>query len=154
MALPGPVRQPTPGHPARQADVGHDHVDRLARREDAHGGLPVLGEHDAMAVLGQDLVRKFAVTSGLMRSRREVEDQADLIVALHREPGSRDLAWRLVPDDEVTDGDRRRAEIAAFVEGMVVPTRKSGGDLRSSACPATGGVFDVRGGETVFPSSR
>ena len=36
---------------------------------------------------------------------------------------SRDLAWRLGPDDQVTDGDKRQTEIRNFIEAMAVPRR-------------------------------
>ncbi|KQT87610.1 glutamine amidotransferase [Methylobacterium sp. Leaf466] len=63
------------------------------------------------------------VESGLARTRREVEDQADLVEALHREPDRRDLAWRLGLDDQVTDDAKRRTEIANFIEALAIPTR-------------------------------
>lgn len=61
------------------------------------------------------------VESGLARSRREVEDQADLVEALHREPGRRDLAWRLGLDDQVTDEAHRQREIVNFIEALAIP---------------------------------
>jgi GMP synthase (glutamine-hydrolysing) len=63
------------------------------------------------------------VESGLARTRREVEEQADLVEALHREPGRRDLAWRLGLDEQVTDDAKRRTEIANFIEALAIPTR-------------------------------
>ena len=63
------------------------------------------------------------VDAGLARTRREVEDQAELVEALHREPDRRDLAWRLGRDDEVTDDRKRRTEIANFIEALAIPTR-------------------------------
>ncbi|WP_036266585.1 type 1 glutamine amidotransferase [Methylobacterium sp. 10] len=63
------------------------------------------------------------VESGLARTRREVEDQADLVEALHREPTRRDLAWRLGLDDQVTDESNRQVEIANFIEALAIPMR-------------------------------
>ncbi|MCJ2065703.1 type 1 glutamine amidotransferase [Methylobacterium sp. J-088] len=63
------------------------------------------------------------IEAGLAINRREVEDQADLVEALHREPGRRDLAWRLGLDEQVTDDDLRQAEMRNFIEALVVPTR-------------------------------
>jgi len=65
------------------------------------------------------------VESGLARTRREVEEQADLVEALHREPDRRDLAWRLGLDDQVTDEGYRRIEIVNFIEALVIPTRNA-----------------------------
>ena len=62
------------------------------------------------------------VESGLARSQREVEEHADLVEALHREPGRRDLAWRLGLDEQVTDGDLRRTELRNFIEALVIPS--------------------------------
>ncbi len=64
------------------------------------------------------------VESGLARSRREVEGQADLVEALHREPGRRDLAWRLGLDDQVTVDELRRTELRNFIVSLAVPQRE------------------------------
>lgn len=63
------------------------------------------------------------VESGLARTRSEVEDQADLVEALHREPGRRDLAWRLGLDDQVTVDELRQAELRNFVALLAIPIR-------------------------------
>ncbi|MFC6791452.1 type 1 glutamine amidotransferase [Methylobacterium komagatae] len=63
------------------------------------------------------------VEAGLARSRRDVEDQADLVEALHREPARRDLAWRLGLDDQVTEDDKRQVEIRNFIETIVHETQ-------------------------------
>jgi len=63
------------------------------------------------------------VESGLAGTRDDLEAHAALIEALHREPGRRDLAWRLGLNEEVTVADRRRAELRNFVEHLVEPTR-------------------------------
>ena len=36
---------------------------------------------------------------------------------------SRDRAWRLGPDDQVTEGDKCQTEIRNFIEAMAVPRR-------------------------------
>lgn len=64
------------------------------------------------------------VESGLARSQREVEEHADLVEALHREPGRRDLAWRLGLDEQVTDKDLRRTELRNFIEALVIPSHE------------------------------
>lgn len=63
------------------------------------------------------------VEAGLALSRQEVEDQAGLVEALHREPTRRDLAWRLGLDDQVTKDDSRQVEILNFIETLVRETR-------------------------------
>ncbi|MCJ2010998.1 type 1 glutamine amidotransferase [Methylobacterium sp. J-076] len=63
------------------------------------------------------------VEAGLALSRREVEEQADLVEALHREPTRRDLAWRLGLDDQVTDDDSRQVEIRNFIATLVRDVR-------------------------------
>lgn len=65
------------------------------------------------------------IESGLARNRREVEEQADLVEALHREPGRRDLAWRLGLDDQVADEGNRQVEIANFIEALSIPVRNA-----------------------------
>lgn len=64
------------------------------------------------------------VEAGLARSRGEVEGQADLVEALHREPGRRDLAWRLGLDDQVTVDELRQAELRNFIASLAVPQRE------------------------------
>ncbi len=59
------------------------------------------------------------VEQGAARTPEEVEQQAGLIEALWREPGRRDLAWRLGVDGEVTDPDRRRRELRNFIRTFV-----------------------------------
>ncbi|WP_267425212.1 type 1 glutamine amidotransferase [Methylobacterium sp. GC_Met_2] len=67
------------------------------------------------------------VEAGLALSRREVEDQADVVEALHRQPKRRDLAWRLGLDDQVTDEANRQAEIRNFL-GMLARKLNPGPD--------------------------
>jgi GMP synthase (glutamine-hydrolysing) len=64
---------------------------------------------------------------GLAESREELEAHAGLIDALGREPGRRDLRWRLGLDAEVADDDRRRLELSNFIEHLVRPTRSARG---------------------------
>ncbi|WP_019905871.1 type 1 glutamine amidotransferase [Methylobacterium sp. 77] len=59
------------------------------------------------------------VENGLARSTTEVEEQAVLIGALHREPERRDLAWRLGLDDQVTDANLRLTEIRNFINALL-----------------------------------
>lgn len=61
------------------------------------------------------------VEASLAGSRAEVEAYADEVDALHREPGRRDLAWRLGLDEEVTDEARRLTELRNFIAALVVP---------------------------------
>jgi GMP synthase (glutamine-hydrolysing) len=64
---------------------------------------------------------------GLAESREELEAHAGLIDALGREPGRRDLRWRLGLDAEVADDERRRLELSNFIEHLVLPTRSARG---------------------------
>ena len=59
------------------------------------------------------------VERGLARARADVEGQADLIEALHREPGRRDLAWRLALDDQVVEDGCRRIEMRNFIDALL-----------------------------------
>lgn len=63
------------------------------------------------------------VEEGLARDRDDVEAHAALIEALHREPGRRDLAWRLGLDEEITDPGRRLTELRNFIERLAEPVR-------------------------------
>lgn len=65
------------------------------------------------------------VQAGLARSVAEIDVQAGLIETLHREPGRRDLAWRLGLDEQVVDERRRRTELINFLEVLVLPRRGS-----------------------------
>jgi GMP synthase (glutamine-hydrolysing) len=66
------------------------------------------------------------VESGLARGRDDVETHAALVEALHREPGRRDLAWRLGLDEQVTDERRRLTELLNFL-GNLGRLRPDGG---------------------------
>ena len=54
----------------------------------------------------------------------DVEELAAQIDALHRDPGRRDLAWRLGLDEQVTDAATRQTELRNFIDHLVVPTRE------------------------------
>jgi len=58
------------------------------------------------------------VEAGLAKGRDDVEAYARQVDALHREPGRRDLAWRLGLDEQVTDERLRQTELRNFVESL------------------------------------
>ncbi|GJE62255.1 type 1 glutamine amidotransferase [Methylobacterium trifolii] len=62
------------------------------------------------------------IEAGLAHSEHDVEDYAQRIEALHREPGRRDLAWPLGLDAQVTDEHLRLAELRNFIAHRVAPT--------------------------------
>jgi GMP synthase (glutamine-hydrolysing) len=64
---------------------------------------------------------------GLARDALDVEMQAALVEALHREPQRRDLAWRLGLDEQVTDPHARMTELRNFLDRLVTPTRAARG---------------------------
>jgi GMP synthase (glutamine-hydrolysing) len=63
------------------------------------------------------------VEAGLARGEDDVEAYARQVDALHREPGRRDLAWRLGLDEQVTDERLRLAEMHNFIGALVRPGR-------------------------------
>ena len=67
------------------------------------------------------------VQQGLATSVEAVEEQAQLVEALHDAPQRRDLAWRLGLDPQVTEPERRSVEIRNFIEHLVLPTRSGRG---------------------------
>lgn len=67
------------------------------------------------------------VEQGLATSVEAVEEQAQLVEALHDAPQRRDLAWRLGLDPQVTEPERRSVEIRNFIEHLVLPTRSGRG---------------------------
>lgn len=67
------------------------------------------------------------VQQGLATSVAAVEEQAQLVEALHDAPQRRDLAWRLGLDPQVTEPERRSVEIRNFIEHLVLPTRSGRG---------------------------
>jgi GMP synthase (glutamine-hydrolysing) len=78
---------------------------------------PELDLHELATIL-----RRYAhhlVEVGYCRDEGEAKLFAERLEALHREPGRRDLAWRLGVDAEVIEPARRRSEIRAFIEQRV-----------------------------------
>jgi len=61
------------------------------------------------------------VEAGLARDADDVEAQAALFDALHDDPDSAALHWRLGIDRELAEEPRRRTELIAFVEHLVKP---------------------------------
>lgn len=59
------------------------------------------------------------VGEGLAADPEAVGAYADSIEALDREPGRRDLAWRLGLDEEITDPARRGIELRNFIDHFV-----------------------------------
>ncbi len=55
------------------------------------------------------------VGAGLARDTAQVNAHADLYLALHRDPGSIPLRWRLGVDEQFADEERRRTELANFI---------------------------------------
>ena len=68
---------------------------------------------------------KGLLEAGRVRTRSEVDVYADELDALHREPGRRDIAWRLGLDEQVPDEARRLTELRNFIEALVEPHRAS-----------------------------
>jgi GMP synthase (glutamine-hydrolysing) len=64
------------------------------------------------------------VEAGLARGKDDVEAYACQVDDLHREPGRRDLAWRLGLDEQVTDESLRLTEARNFVEALTRLGRK------------------------------
>ena len=67
------------------------------------------------------------VNEGFAPTREVLESHADLIDALHQEPGRRDLAWRLGVDEQVTAPRQRQTELRNFIEHAVKPHRTARG---------------------------
>ncbi len=61
------------------------------------------------------------VEAGLARDGDDVEAQAALFDALHDRPDCPALRWRLGIDREVAEEPRRRTELIAFIEHLVMP---------------------------------
>lgn len=59
------------------------------------------------------------VEAGVARDVRNVEEQADRIDALGREPERRDLAWMLGIDEEIVDPAKRVRELHNFISHFV-----------------------------------
>jgi GMP synthase (glutamine-hydrolysing) len=86
---------------------------------------PELSLHEVAAALRRQADEM--VKEGLVRSPDEVEIQAALIDGLDRDPGRRDLAWRLGLDEQVIEADKRHLELSNFIERLVKPTRSHRG---------------------------
>ena len=67
------------------------------------------------------------VQEGLAQTPEALEQHAELIDALHQEPGRRDLAWRLGLDEQVTEPRHRQTELRNFIELAVKPNRSARG---------------------------
>ncbi|MDP1028537.1 type 1 glutamine amidotransferase [Sphingomonas sp. KR1UV-12] len=63
------------------------------------------------------------VEDGLCRDADDVEAQAALFDRLHDAPGDHATRWRLGIDAEFAEEPRRRTELIAFIERLVIPTR-------------------------------
>ena len=90
--------------------------------------------------------RSFAGVRLHLRSRhdwREVEDQAELIVAIHREPGWRDLARRLGLDEQVRDDSKRQVETSNFIGIMARAKPELDADRQTTASPDGGGCKTI-----------
>ncbi|MBJ6123054.1 type 1 glutamine amidotransferase [Sphingomonas mollis] len=62
------------------------------------------------------------IEDGLARDGDDVEAQAALFDALHDAPDDHALWWRLGIDAQVAEEPRRRTELIAFIEHLVLPT--------------------------------
>lgn len=65
------------------------------------------------------------IEAGLAHDEGTVERRAGLLDALHDQPDDRALLWELGVDREFADQDRRRTEIANFIDTLVVPRRQA-----------------------------
>ncbi len=87
-----------------------------------HPELPLSEIADALRRQALDLLdQRLAVCED------DVESYASLIDALDRDPSSRDIAWRLGLDEQVTVPERRQTELRNFVDHLVRPTRSRRG---------------------------
>lgn len=67
------------------------------------------------------------IEDGLYASEGELTAHMDDIMALHRDPGLKGLAWRLGIDGDVLDPRRRLSEIANWVSDVVRPAQSRRG---------------------------
>jgi GMP synthase (glutamine-hydrolysing) len=58
------------------------------------------------------------IAAGLADTAGDVEARADDLAALHRDPQSRSLRWRLGVDGELADEASRRREIGNFIDSL------------------------------------
>lgn len=87
-----------------------------------HPELPLDEVAGAVRQQAADIIQQ-----GLARDPAAVEAYADLVEALDRDPGRRDLAWRLGLDQQVTDPELRQTELRNFVEHLARPSRSGRG---------------------------
>lgn len=87
-----------------------------------HPELPIADIAAALRRQADDLVEQ-----GVAPDTAAVEEYAAQLDALDREPGRRDLAWRLGVDDQVTSTARRQTELKNFLLHLVEPTRAARG---------------------------
>ena len=75
-----------------------------------HPEIPPAEIADALRRQAKGMIRQ-----GLARDRAAIERYADMLEAVDRDPGRRDLAWQLGLDEEVLDPRRRTVEIRNFL---------------------------------------
>lgn len=119
--------------PAGATLLASNRVTRVQAAEIAHeGGLfwgvqyhPEISLREVAAALrrqSDDLIEH-----GLARDALDVDTQAAMVDALHREPDRSDLAWRLGVDEQITDDANRMAELRNFIDRLAAPTRAARG---------------------------
>ena len=59
---------------------------------------------------------------GFYRSQRDVQEHAEKLKALHREPERRDLRWQLAIGDDVLDERIRQSDFANWLHELAIPT--------------------------------
>lgn len=61
------------------------------------------------------------IDGGFFKDRKAGEEYVDLLAALHKEPGRKDLRWRLGIDDDLIEADVRQIEVRNWIEQQVLP---------------------------------
>ena len=87
-----------------------------------HPELPLAEIADALRRQAEDVIAQ-----GLARDRDDIETIAVSIETLDRDPGRRDLAWRLGLNEQVTEPKLRQTELRNFLEHLVGPIRSRRG---------------------------
>ena len=87
-----------------------------------HPELPLREIADALRRQADDVVAQ-----GFARDREDVQSYAADVESLGRDPGRRDLAWRLGIDEQVTEPALRQTELRNFIRHLVHPTRSRRG---------------------------
>lgn len=64
------------------------------------------------------------IDAGLVRTCSDVNDVADSLDCLHREPDSRSARWRLGVDDQFASEERRRTELLNFIDAIPALDRR------------------------------